>query len=151
MPSSLCWKISLAPNTLSNAIWTLNKPNASSLQFLRPPHVSGCSANSSCDAPRRRNSKHLDVLFTSKHFSSCCFVKLWCSSLQHFTTLSLLVLTPFLAHNILRMKKEKKKNELFLPMWQRRDSNIHKSSNSFLKCTQWVKLFLTPPRDNPRV
>jgi hypothetical protein len=34
--------------------------------------------------------------------------------------------------------------------WEGRESNPSKSYNSFFKCTQWIKLSLTPPRENPR-
>ena len=82
-----------------------------------------------------------DVPFTSKYSSCCCSANPRCSSL--------LVLTLSLAHYISRTKKRGKLS-VFVK-WGGRESNPSKSSNSLFLCTQWVKLSLTPPWENPRV
>ena len=38
-----------------------------------------------------------------------------------------------------------------LAKWEGRESNHSKNSNSLFRCTQAIKLSLTPPRENPRV
>jgi hypothetical protein len=67
---------------------------------------------------------------------------------SHFTTLSFIVLTFFLAHNISKLKKEKRNNKGLLPSEKK---NPCKNSNSLFKCTQWDKLSLTPAWENPKV